>query len=51
MAGQVYEVLVSATLVATGNTPAGFTPSSDEVGGGQGKYIDPFKGTSREGGL
>ena len=30
---------------------AGFTPSSDEVGGGQGKYIDPFKGTSREGGL
>jgi hypothetical protein len=51
MAGQVYDVLQAGAQVATGNTPAGFTPSSDEVGGGQGKYIDPFKGTSREGGL
>jgi hypothetical protein len=51
MAGEVYDVLKAATQVATGNTPPGFTPSSDEVGGGSGKYIDPFKGTSREGGL
>ena len=51
MAGQVYDVIKAGAQVATGNTPAGFTPSSDEVGGGQGKYIDPFKGTSREGGL
>ena len=51
MAGQVYDVLKAGVQVATGNTPPGFTPSSDEVGGGSGKYIDPFKGTSREGGL
>ena len=51
MAGQVYDVIQSGADVATGNTPAGFTPSSSEVGGGSGKYIDPFKGTSREGGL
>jgi len=52
MAGQVYDVLQAGTQVATGvGLPADFKPSSDEVGGGQGKYIDPFKGTSREGGL
>jgi hypothetical protein len=52
MAGQVYDVLKAGTSVATGvGLPADFKPSSDEVGGGQGKYIDPFKGTSREGGL
>ena len=52
MAGEVYDVLKAGASVATGiGLPAGFTPSSDEVGGGQGKYIDPFKGTSREGGL
>lgn len=52
MAGQVYDVLQAGAQVATGvGLPADFKPSSDEVGGGQGKYIDPFKGTSREGGL
>ena len=53
MAGEIYDVLKPMAQVATGiGLPQGFTPSTGtDVNGGKGHYIDPFKGTDREGGL
>ena len=53
MAGEIYDALKAGAQVATGiGLPQGFTPTTGtDVGGGKGGYIDPFKGTDREGGL
>jgi hypothetical protein len=52
MAGEITTALSAAARVATGiGLPKEFEPSSTEIGGGKNGYIDPFKGTDREGGI
>ena len=52
MAGELYDALKIGAMVTTGiGLPKGFVPADTEIGGGKRGYIDPFKGTGREGGL
>jgi hypothetical protein len=52
MAGEITTALSAGARVATGiGLPKEFEPSSTEIGGGKNGYIDPFKGTDREGGI
>ena len=52
MAGELYDALKIGAMVTTGiGLPKGHVPADTEIGGGKRGYIDPFKGTSREGGL
>ena len=52
MAGEITTALSAGARVATGvGLPKGFEPSSTEIGGSKSGYIDPFKGTDREGGI
>jgi len=63
--GKVYDVTKAAVQVASGNLPSGYKPSDEidlndpasvmnkvgdmMGGGGNGNYVDPFKGTGRGG--
>ena len=52
LAGEISTVLGPIARVATGvGLPKGFEPTSTEIGGGSGGYIDVTKGNARSGGL